>query len=27
LLTPEEIDQVSEKTVDFRPPGEQQPVS
>ena len=27
LLTPEEIDQVSEKTVNFRPPGEQQPVS
>ena len=27
LLTPEEIDQVSDKTINFRPPGEQQPVS
>ena len=27
LLTPEEIDEVSKKTVEFRPPGQQQPVS
>jgi len=27
LLTPEEIDQVAEKTVEFRPPGQQQTVS
>ena len=27
LLSPEEIDEVSKKTVEFRPPGYQQPVS
>lgn len=27
LLTPEEIDEVTKKTVGFRPPGQQQPVS
>jgi len=27
LLTPEEIDQAANKTVEFRPPGQQQPVS
>ena len=27
LITPEEIDEVSKKTVAFRPPGQQQPVS